>query len=92
MDPSEVRERLHYSVHALEVCRRRGVSRETVTKMIADPEVTQQAKDGRTRYWRGNLCAVVAQDEGSDNLILVTVLLRQEDEWTDEDVAERPED
>lgn len=65
------------SRHALAVMAARGVRWGEVVSTVSQVEVTDR-HDGRTRYFRGALCVVVA-DDGT----VVTVLLRSQAQWDD---------
>jgi hypothetical protein len=83
---AEISDRLVPTRHAREVLVRRSVSWDEVVETVASPEVVEP-HEGRTRYTRGPLCAVVAEDRGS--LVLVTVLLRSCSTWSDESARSR---
>jgi arginyl-tRNA synthetase len=73
------------SVHFLAKREARGVDWQTVRLALEKPSVVEQNGDGRARYVRGDI-AIVVQGYSTDRPVLITVLLRQQDQWTDEDV------
>ena len=80
--------------HALEVMADRGVTWPEVAAIVRHPQVTytQHTYAGRpvsnqSIYQRGELAAVVAETEHS--LVVVTVLLRSTQQWTNSDARNR---
>ena len=72
------------STHALEVMERRGVAWGEVVETCEQASIIEPPHEGRRRFHRGALCVVVAEDG-----TVVTVLLRESRQWTDEDVRRR---
>lgn len=79
------------SAHFLEKKEARGVDWQTVREALEKPSVVEESEhNGRKnlRYVRGDL-AVVVGGWRTPHPILVTVLLRESQQWTDEDVRSR---
>lgn len=72
------------SAHALKVMAARGVMWGEVVSTVSRAEVIDH-HDGRSRYFRGALCVVVADADST----VVTVLLRASHQWTDADARRR---
>jgi hypothetical protein len=73
-----------FSVHARDVVRRRGFDKEGVLLACVDPQVTYTAYNygpGRSVHQRGHLAVVVDRRA----LVVVTVLLRTQQSWSDDD-------
>lgn len=74
---------LRPSPHALCVMKDRGVEWREVVDTVRLYEVTD-SHQGRRRFYRGPLCVVVAEDG-----TVVTVLLRVQHRWKNEDARKR---
>lgn len=72
--------------HARTAMRDRDVRPEEVIAVLREPEVVE-AHEGRERYVRRGLVAVVAWEGPVP--VLVTVLLREGRQWTDSDARRR---
>lgn len=78
---------LRLSAHAKEKMRTRDIGPEELAEVLTKPQIVEPSA-GRLRMVRDDLCAVVATDtEG--NATVVTILLRQLDQWTDDDMVNR---
>lgn len=71
------------SRHALDVMAARCVSWGEVVVAVRNAEVSD-THEGRTRYYSGDLCIVVAPDG-----TVVTVLLRAPHRWDDAEMRQR---
>lgn len=74
--------------HARNAMMMRRIDMDAVIETLKSPEVTDTDKERNKRFFRGQVCVVVA--EQSDRLIVKTVLFRIADKWTDQDVRLRP--
>jgi len=71
------------SAHFLEKKEKRGVSWDTIREIVEKPSVIETAGVGRRRLSKDGVAIVISA--GSPT-VLITILLRQQDQWTDEDV------
>lgn len=78
MNTSQI-SRLKVTKHARVTMRDRDVRPEEVLAVLQSPQVVEQHQ-GRERYVRGDLVAVIAWE--GDRPVLVTVLWRKRDQWT----------
>lgn len=78
---------LEITDHARHAMQLRRVSKDEVLEIIANPEVTDRKSDGSKRYFKDRLCVVTR--ERSFKIVILTVLYRYGDKWTDEDVRKR---
>jgi hypothetical protein len=79
------------SAHFLEKKEARGVDWQTIRAALENPGVVEETEhNGRKalRYVHGEI-AIVVVGWFRDHPILVTVLLRESKQWTDEDVRNR---
>lgn len=75
----------HPTPHLVEKLKVRDVTWGSVLECLEHPEVVYGPDHrGRSNYQKGDLC-VVASREGA----VVTVLLRDENQWSDEDARNR---
>lgn len=77
----------HPTPHLVEKLKVRDVTWGNILDCLEHPEVVYPDKLDRKRYQKGDLC-VVANRKGA----VITVLLRKEDQWTDEDARNRSRD
>lgn len=78
----------HPTPHLIEKLKARDVTWGTILDCLEHPEVVYGPDQrGRSNYQKDDLC-VVASREGA----VITVLLRNEDPWTDEDARNRSRD
>lgn len=77
---------LRLTPHALSAMQRRDVEPEEVAEALVHPDCTEPVEKGRRRYVKGPLAVVV--QEGAVPAV-VTVLLRQSEQWTDGDMRGR---
>ena len=77
---------ISFSEHARRVMRARGVGVAEVFDVLTGADVVEVTTKGE-RYARGTLTVVTARERG--RRIVVTVLLRSRDPWTDEDARHR---
>lgn len=76
---------IYPTAHAVEKMNSRNVKWGDILDTIDHPEVTYGPDDrGRIVYQRLDLGVVVGKDDA-----VITVLLRQEDDWVDDDVRGR---
>lgn len=73
--------------HAREAMMMRRIDMDAVIVTVARPEVTDTDAERNKRFFRGQICVVVAEQK--DRLIVKTVLFRIADKWTDTDVRLR---
>lgn len=78
---------LGFSDHAREAMNARRVSREEVLDIVRHPEIVEPS--GRQRRFVKDGLVVVLGPNGR-RWEVVTVLLRQPDQWTNEDARKRP--
>lgn len=78
--------RLRFTGHALKAMRSRHVEVEDVVEALLRPEVVEPHAS-RVRFVREGVAYVVAEEQGRP--ILITVLLRRRDEWTNADARGR---
>ncbi len=74
--------------HARTAARHRQVARRDILTVVADPEVTYTAYDygpGRRVFQRGDLAVVTVPEKK----VIVTILWRQQAQWTDQEFATR---
>lgn len=82
------------SVHFLEKKEARGVEWSEILDILKNPSVVENHL-GKWRYVKGDLAIVVANPFVSSmgqigaSPVLVTILLRRDEKWTDEDVKSR---
>lgn len=72
--------------HARTKMRDRNVTFEDIAHAIERPEITEPHK-GKRRYTRDNLCVVVSEEGGIK--VVITILLRDTNQWTDADISNR---
>lgn len=71
--------------HLLKSMKSRDVSWGEILEVLENPEVSFGPDDrGRYTHQRGNLCVVMAGERA-----VITVLLRQEESWTDTEARSR---
>lgn len=75
------------SDHARDVMKRRSITFETVVDTVKNATIIEPHK-GRHRHIKGDLCVVVAKDQRGFKVV-VTILLRNQGQWTDADVRNR---
>jgi len=75
-----------FSDHARIKMKLRNIDTEEVFDTILAYEKTDR-EDNKKRYFKGRLCVVVAEGRRFDTV--VTVLLNEFDQWTDEDARNR---
>ena len=92
---------IRLSEHAREVMARRSITFDEIAEVVARPKVVTTTSDPRyggepkRKYFGESLCVVVGETHkghGPDRLIfrtIITVLLKEGDVWTDEDVKGR---
>jgi hypothetical protein len=78
---------LEFSDHARQKMALRSVSKEEVFSIVRDPEIIHRS-DGKHVLMRGNLSVALAQRSG--RWCVVTVLLREQEQWGDDDARGRP--
>lgn len=78
---------LTVAAHAFKAAAARGVEIEEIVEILRRPEIVEPQDDGRRRFVGKGLALVVAGTD--DRPVLVTVLLRRRDQWTDEDARKR---
>ena len=78
----------HYPTqHLLEKIKARDVKWAEIMDVIEHPEVVYGPdRQGRRNFQRGDLCVVVSGQKA-----VITVLIRNLDQWTDEDARNRKE-
>lgn len=76
-----------FSEHARHKMKLRRIDLDEVFETILTYQKTDKDIRGHKRYFRNDLCVVVA--EGKHHDTVVTVLLNEVDQWTDEDVRNR---
>lgn len=72
--------------HAIRVMAERGVEIEEVVEILRFPSVVEP-HDGKRRFVGNGLALVIAGDD--EEPVLVTVLLRERRQWTNEDARRR---
>lgn len=72
--------------HARDKMRARKVSFDDVVDAIRNPDITEPHK-GKTRFVKGDL--VVVCDTRENKYVVVTILLREQNTWTDHDIIQR---
>lgn len=89
--------------HARDVMRRRSITFDEVAEIIARPKVVTTGTDRKyqenpvRKYFGESLCVVVAENHGKREhygkrevfRMVITVLYRNGEEWTDEDARGR---
>lgn len=73
--------------HAKAKMRDRDVSPEQLALVLTHPQIVEPSR-GQIRMVREDLCAVVALDEDGEATV-ITILLRQLGQWSDEDMLAR---
>lgn len=76
-----------YTHHARQVMERRDVSGLDVEAVLSDPETSTNTSRGLL-YSRGDL-TVVTDRADTGRTVVITVLLRSQEQWTDEDARAR---
>lgn len=79
---------LRLTNHAREVMKRRNISWDELVEVIERPDIIEPHQ-GKKRYVKGKLCVVVAPS--LHGKVIVTILLRDQNQWSDEDVRKREE-
>jgi hypothetical protein len=75
--------------HAVEAIENRNVSLEDLADVLLRPEITEPSGD-RTRFVKGELVAVVAEDyRRPGRYIVLTILWRKFHQWTDAEMRNR---
>ncbi len=88
MDRNEIAE-IRLTRHAREQMVARDVTPEEVGEAILRADVVEPSRGAR-RFVKGDLVVVVAPDaRRRGRYVVVTVLLRSAEDWTDEDVRRR---
>jgi len=77
---------LKVTAHARLAMRERDVRPEEVIAVLRDPQVVEP-HEGRERYVRNGLVAVIVWE--GERPVLVTVLLRKRETWTNADARRR---
>lgn len=72
--------------HARQVMKARKIELDDVLAVVNKPGIVEP-HEGAWRFVRGDLCAVVVVDRGA--ALVITVLLRRGEQWTDEDAKGR---
>lgn len=78
---------LKFSAHAVTAMAERDVEVETIAAILVRPDIVEAQPGHRRRFVGQGLAIVVAGDD--ENPVVVTVLLRREEQWTDQDVRDR---
>ncbi len=78
--------RIRLPEHARDVMKRRQVSFEQLVEIISNPDIIEPHQ-GKRRYVKDNLCVVVASS--LHGKVVITILLRKNDSWTDNDARNR---
>lgn len=82
---------VYYSLHAQKQIAERDVTHQEIEAVVRTPEVTYRgkpSKEGPSRvYQRGDLA--VATAPVADGVLVITVLWRHEEQWTDEQMKEQ---
>jgi len=78
--------RLYLSNHAREVMKRRQITWDEVVATVERPDIIEPHQ-GKKRYVKGTLCVVIAPSLHGN--VVVTILLREQKQWSDEDVRNR---
>lgn len=83
---------VHLSKHARDTMQRRGVLFAEILRAVHEPEVTYTS-DGCVVHQRHALAVVVAPNLTAagitESLLVVTVLLRSQDQWDDDQARRR---
>jgi len=77
---------LRITRHAVGVMGERGVEVEEIVEILRRPDVVEP-HDGKRRFVGHGLALVIAGDD--ERPVLVTVLLRRRDQWTNADARKR---
>ncbi|CAL9298749.1 hypothetical protein SUDANB148_02962 [Streptomyces sp. SudanB148_2056] len=80
-------ERLRVTAHAWKAMRKRDITPEELAEILRRPAVSEPHK-GCVRLSLNGLTAVVATDPDGTSVV-VTVLSRNAEQWTDRDVINR---
>lgn len=72
-------------MHFLNKREARRVPWEAIAKALSEPHVTEP-HEGKVRYSRDGLTVVATDPSECQPVVLVTLLLRRQRQWTDEDV------
>lgn len=89
---------IRLSEHAREVMARRQITFDEIAEIIARPKIVTTGNDARypndqpvRKYFGDTLCVVVAEHRGHREVFrtVITVLLREGEQWTDEDAKGR---
>lgn len=75
------------SGHAKAKMRERDIPADDLAEVLLRPQIVEPSR-GNLRLIRDDLCAVVDVDEDGAATV-ITILLRQMDQWTDEDMRAR---
>lgn len=78
--------KLTLTAHARRAMKERGVSIKDLAEVLTKPEIVEPHQ-GRRRFVKGELVAVIADDETGP--VLITVLWRRPDRWTSKDMSRR---
>lgn len=71
--------------HVVEKMKSRNVTWGDILEVLEHPETIYGPDDqGRKNYQRGNLCVIAGNDKA-----VITVLLRQSNQWNDEEATHR---
>lgn len=77
---------VRFTRHALSVMKSRDVTPEEVIEIIRNPDVTEPS-EGQRRYVANGLA--VAVDVRYNPYVVITVLMRNREQWTNENVRTR---
>lgn len=83
--------RVRLTLHALEKMHARNVTLEEIELTVRKPTVSYTSRHEHMVYQRGSLAVVVAQHH-TDEPVIVTLLLRSERAWSDDDARNRDQD
>lgn len=72
--------------HAFSVMAKRDIDADDIADALRRPEVVEE-HEGKLRFTKNGVCVVVAEENGAATV--VTVLLRERDQWTDADCRGR---
>lgn len=77
-----------YLNHAVRAMTNRNVSITDVEKALTQPEVVWGPDHrGRYNFGHGDICVVA--NPGEERVVIVTVLWREQQQWTDEEMRRR---
>lgn len=83
------RHELYFTLHAREVLERRNITPDTVWDIMRSPDIIEP-NDGRLRFVGYGLAVVLGSKKHQfNNWPIITVLLRDGNQWTDKDARER---